>query len=90
MPLNLSTVAQQLDDDELAARAKEESLARYPEEYRLRAQGQDPAGSLDFDLSSRVVLPSEVGPGGSSILHDHVPATRLKVRYIFSYQQLLS
>lgn len=69
----------ELDDDELAARANKEPLGRYPEEYRLRALAQehDP-GTLDLELSSRIVRPSEVGPGGASILHDHVPATRLK------------
>lgn len=68
----------ELDDDELAVRAKEESHSHYPEEYRRRALAQDPAGSHDLDLNSRVVLPSDVGPEGSSVLHDHVPATKLK------------
>ncbi|XP_045129756.1 5-methylcytosine rRNA methyltransferase NSUN4-like isoform X2 [Portunus trituberculatus] len=69
----------ELDDDELAARANKEPISRYPEEYQLRAQAQDHGpGSVDVEHSSRVILPSEVGVEGTNILHDHVPATKLK------------
>ncbi|XP_063842599.1 5-methylcytosine rRNA methyltransferase NSUN4-like isoform X1 [Scylla paramamosain] len=69
----------ELDDDELAARANKEPISRYPEEYQLRAQMQDhEPGSVDVEHSSRVILPSEVGMEGANILHDHVPATKLK------------
>lgn len=72
----------QLDDDELAARANKEPISRYPEEYQIRAQAQDhELGSVDVEHSSRVILPSEVGVEGANILHDHVPATKLKVPF---------
>lgn len=76
----LKNSTSQLDDDELAARANKEPISRYPEEYQLRAQAQDhEPGSVDVEHSSRVILPSEVGIEGANILHDHVPATKLKV-----------
>lgn len=66
----------ELDDDELAARARLEPKGRYPEEYRQRAAAQSPdAAELEVDVTSRVIEPSEVG---SSLLMDYVPATRLK------------
>lgn len=65
----------ELDDDELAARARLVPKERYPEEYRQRAAAQSPA-ELEADLASRVIEPSEAG--GSSLLMDYVPATRLK------------
>ncbi|MPC09703.1 5-methylcytosine rRNA methyltransferase NSUN4 [Portunus trituberculatus] len=69
----------EFDDDELAARANKEPISRYPEKYQLRAQAQDHGpGSVDVEHSSRVILPSEVGVEGTNILHDHVPATKLK------------
>lgn len=68
-----------LDDDELAARAKVEPISRYPEEYQLRALAKDPTlGAAEFDNTSRVILPSEVGTRGTSIMMDYVPATKLK------------
>ncbi|XP_042872301.1 5-methylcytosine rRNA methyltransferase NSUN4-like [Penaeus japonicus] len=67
----------ELDDDELAARARLEPEGRYPEEYRLRAAAQNvDATGLEVDLASRVIAPSETG--GSSLMMDYVPATRLK------------
>ncbi|XP_047490722.1 5-methylcytosine rRNA methyltransferase NSUN4-like [Penaeus chinensis] len=64
----------ELDDDELAARARLEPKGRYPEEYRQRAAAQSP-DMEEVDVTSRVIEPSEAG---SSLLVDYVPATRLK------------
>ncbi|XP_063585289.1 5-methylcytosine rRNA methyltransferase NSUN4-like [Penaeus indicus] len=66
----------ELDDDELAARARLEPKGRYPEEYRQRAVAQSPdTDEFEVDVTSRVIEPSEAG---SSLLMDYVPATRLK------------
>lgn len=69
----------ELDDDDLAERAKLEPISRYPKKYQERALAQDHiSGPVDLKHSNRVILPSEVGPGGVSVLMDYMPATKLK------------
>ncbi|XP_045626099.1 5-methylcytosine rRNA methyltransferase NSUN4 isoform X2 [Procambarus clarkii] len=69
----------ELDDDELAAQAKAESIKRYPEEYRARALAKDyNPGTMELDHTSRIILPSEVESRGVNVMMDYVPATKLK------------
>ena len=67
----------QVDDDELAERAKKKEIERYPEEYRERTH--NPGAMLDeeVDFSNRVIRASQ-GGGEEALFIDHVPSSKLK------------